>query len=496
MIQIYNPADLLIISPLVALFLASIIPISVKAYRGREMDHFGSLVWAIAGIIVSAALNISLVNGYLKISNLNFMTAFSGALVVDGIGVWSAYIIYIITGFVMMLLYENKATRDFQFSEHIFLILNSALGMVLVTMSNNLIITFIAIEIMSLSLYLLIALSKERILSKEASFKYFVLGGVGSAIFLYGISFIYGTVGATGLQEIGLQAANLFATEKLFAVGLALVICGMAFKISMVPFHGWAPDVYQGSATPVTTFMAAGVKLAGFIGLLRIFMYAETIQSLQVSNLMQWLAAITMIGGSLAALRQENVKRMLAYSSIAHSGYAMMGLVAASFGTSSEGGTISLLFYLLSYSLMTIGTFAVVSVLEAKEDSILLMDDLRGLGKKYPMLAFSMTLLLLSMAGIPPLLGFFGKFYLLMAAMDQGFYWMAIMAVVATAMGVYFYLRPIVLMYMSEGGQVTVDRNTYLSQSVALVMAMAVLIFGIFSSPLYSFVRNSVLNSL
>lgn len=496
MMQSFSPADILMISPLLALFFASIIPISMKAIRGREMSYFSSLVWSIVGVVAASGLNISLVHGYLKISKLNFLTAFSNALLVDGISVWAAYTIYIITGFVLMLLYENKGTKDHQFSEHIFLVMSSALGMVLVTMANNLIITFMAIELMSLSLYLLIALSKEPVLSKEASFKYFVLGGMGSAIFLYGIAFIYGTANTTNLQELGAQAATLFAGEKLFVVGLALIIAGMGFKISLVPFHGWAPDVYQGSATPVTTFMAAGVKLACFIALLRIFMYAETIQSDVVVNVMQWLAAITMVGGSLAALRQENVKRMLAYSSIAHSGYAMMGLISASFGGSSEVGVISLLFYLLTYSLMTIGSFAVVSVLESKEDSVLLMDDLRGLGKKYPLLAFSMTLLLLSMAGIPPLIGFFGKFYVLMAAIDQGFYWLALMAIISTAAGVYFYLRPIVLMYMADGGTVKVDKSTYLSQSVALVMALSMLIFGLFSSPLYNFVRSSVLNSL
>jgi len=284
--------------------------------------------------------------------------------------------------------------------------------------------------------------------------------------------------------------------NQLFVVGLGLVIAGMGFKLSLVPFHGWAPDVYQGSATPITTFMAAGVKLASFIALLRIFIYAETINSDQVSNLMQWLSAITMVGGSLAAIRQENIKRMLAYSSIAHSGYAMMGLVSACFGASSQVGTISLLFYLLTYSLMTIGTFAVVSAMEHKEDSIILIDDLRGMGKKYPMLSFCMTLLLLSMAGIPPLLGFFGKFYLLTAAIDQGFYWLALMGVLSTAIGVYFYLRPIVIMYMGEGQKASVDNDAYLTQSVALVMAMAMLIFGIFSSPLYSFVKSSVMNSL
>ncbi|MCC6137108.1 MAG: hypothetical protein IT287_00625 [Bdellovibrionaceae bacterium] len=261
----FNLTELLVISPLVALFIGSVIPISVKAFRGQEMSPFASLFSAIVAVVAAAGLNITFVSGFWKFSGLNYVTVFSGSLVVDGISVWAAYTIYIITGFVLMLLYENKATQGKQFAEHIFLTLSAAMGMVLVTMANNLIILFIVIELMSLSLYLLIALSNEGVFSREASFKYFVLGSVGSAILLYGIAFIYGTTGSTVLQDLGSNAGTLFMSDKLFAIGLALIIAGMAFKVSLVPFHSWAPDVYQGSATPVTTFMATGVKLASFI---------------------------------------------------------------------------------------------------------------------------------------------------------------------------------------------------------------------------------------
>lgn len=492
----FNLTELLVISPLVALFIGSVIPISVKAFRGQPMSPFASLFWAIVAVITAAGLNITFVSGFWKFSGLNYMTVFSGALIVDGISVWSAYIIYIITGFVLMLLYENKATQGPQFAEQIFLLLSAAMGMILVTLANNLIVLFIVIELMSLSIYLLIALSREGVFSREASFKYFVLGSVGSAILLYGIAFLYGTTGSTVLQDLGANAANLFLSDKLFAVGLALVIAGMAFKVSLVPFHSWAPDVYQGSATPVTTFMATGVKLASFVAFLRLFLYAEVIDSEMISILLQFITVVTMVGGSIAALRQENIKRMLAYSSIAHSGYAMMGFLSASFGFESSEGTTSLLFYLLVYSLMTIGSFAVVSALEAKEDSILLVDDLKGIAKRQPMLAFVFTIILLSLAGLPPTVGFFGKLYLLIAAIDQGFMWIAIMAMVSSAIGVYFYLRPIVVMYMMEGSITPINKNSYLSQSVALVMAMAMIVFGILASPLYAFVKSSVVNSL
>lgn len=496
MLNAFNPADLLVISPLVVLFIASLIPISVKAFRGREMNHFVALVWSIVGIVGAAGLNISLVSGYWKLSSMNFVTAFSGGLIIDGISVWSAYVLYVVAGFVLMQLYENASTRDFQFSEHIFLVLNSILGMILVTMANNLLITFIAIELMSLSIYLLIALSKEAVLSKEASFKYFVLGGVGSAIFLYGVAFIFGTTGTTILQEIGAKSGELFVGNRLFLLGMGLLISGMAFKVSLMPFHAWAPDVYQGSATPVTTLMATGVKLASFVAFLRLFLYTEAVEKSHLIYVVQWLSVITIIGGSLAALRQENIKRMLAYSSIAHSGYALMGIAAAGFGVSSEEGTTSLLFYLLAYVLMTIGSLSVVSSLEPKAESILLIDDIKGLAKRSPMTAFALSVLLLSLAGLPPTLGFFGKFYLIAAVMNQGYYWLGTMAMVGSAIGVYFYLRPIVTMYMVDGGTLKTTPTSYLTQSVALVMALVMIVFGIFSYPLFAFVRNAVFHSL
>ncbi len=496
MLNTFNPADLIVISPLVVLFLASLVPISVKAFRGREMNPFVSLVWSIVGVVSAAGLNISLVSGYWKLSNMNFLTAFSNGLIVDGISVWSAYVLYVVAGFVLMQLYENSSTKDYQFSEHIFLVLNSVVGMILVTMANNLLITFIAIELMSLSIYLLIALSKEQVLSKEASFKYFVLGAVGSAIFLYGVAFIFGTTGTTVLQEIGARSGELLLTNRLFLVGMGLLVAGMGFKVSLIPFHGWAPDVYQGSATPVTTLMATGVKLASFIAFLRLFLYTEAIEKSNLVYVLQWLAVITMIGGSVAALRQENIKRMLAYSSIAHSGYALMGLIAASFGASSEEGTTSMLFYLLTYILMTIGSLSIVSSLESKADSILLIDDIKGLAKRAPLTAFSLSVLLLSLAGLPPTLGFFGKFYLIAATMNQGYFWLGVMAMVASAMGVYFYLRPIVTMYMYDGGTLRPSKQAYLTQSVSLVMAVVMILFGIFSYPLYSFVKNAVFYSL
>ena len=383
----FNLGELIVVSPLIILFLTSIVPISYKAFNnGKEMSPFKAMAWCMVGLVGAAGLTLSAVNGFWKISGLNAVEVFSKSLIIDGITVWSCYIIYVVVGFCLLMLYDSRATRDRQFSEHLFLIMNATIGMSLVVMAANLLVTFISIELMSLSAYLLIALNKEKVLSKEASFKYFVLGGLGSAILLYGIAFVYGGTGSTHLSTIGEVGAQLYHTNNLFRFGVVMTIIGFAFKVSLVPFHSWTPDVYQGSATPVTSIMATSMKVASFIAFLRFFLYADfyDVPSERFLMFMQWLAALTMIVGNIAAIKQDNFKRMLAYSSIAHSGYILMGLIAASFGNDNDGGVSSMIFYLLSYSVMTVGTLGMVVVFEKTEKTILLIDDLKGLAKKTP----------------------------------------------------------------------------------------------------------------
>lgn len=495
----FNVSELIVVSPLICLFIASIIPISVKAFReGEEMDPFTSLLYATTGLVAAALLTVTVVKGFWNISELNFVEAFQEAIVIDGITVWGSYIIFVVVGFCLFLLYDSKATRDHQFSEHIFLILNSTIGMALVVMSNNLFVTFVAIELMSLSLYLLIALNKEKLLSKEASLKYFILGGLGSAILLYGIAFIFGGVGSTNLHDVGEYASRLYSANGLFRFGVIMTVVGFGFKISLVPFHGWTPDVYQGAATPVTSIMATAVKVASFIAFLRFFLYADfyELETDKFVWFMQWLAALTMIVGNIAAIMQENFKRMLAYSSIAHSGYAFMAVIVASFGTDSDAGVTSLMFYLISYSVMTVGTFALVVVFEKTESTILLTSDLRGLSKKAPVLAFSLSVLLFSLAGLPPSIGFFGKFYIFSATIEQGFYWLTFIGVISSVISVYYYLRPVVVMYMLDGEGSDVRQEAYFSRSIVVISAIGVCVLGLLSSRIFSFVQSSIANSL
>jgi len=338
----------------------------------------------------------------------------------------------------------------------------------------------------------------EERLSKEAAFKYYVLGGFVSAIFLYGVAFIFGTTGGTYLLEISEIGAELISTNRLFLFGVIMVVVGLSFKVSIFPFHAWTPDVYQGSSTPVTGFMAAGVKIAVFVAFLRV-MATQILTGERAGDFivaLQWLAAFTMLAGNIAAIIQENFKRLLAYSSVAHSGYVLMGVLAAGVGNVGALGASGVLFYVLGYSIMTLGAFGVISLLEKNENSEISVTDLRGLGTKYPWLALCLSIFLLSLAGIPPTVGFFGKFFIFSAALKQGFFWLAVWGVLSSAIGVYYYLRPVVYMYMTTGeGETLADpRERQFSRMAIMICAVLVIATGLFSNSFYSLIRKSVVD--
>ncbi len=480
--------DVLLVSPALALFLASAIPLLIKVLRGnREQNSFATLIYGYLGIVVAVGMTFAMMG--------TERSAFDGALVFDGVSSFATLVILFVTAASLTFSSESFSTNDRQFTEMLFLVLNCAVGMLTVAWSNDLIVTFVGIELFSLCLYMLIALSLEERASKEAAFKYFVLGSVASAVMLYGISFIYGTVGSTVLPEFLAATPNLLMTNRLFLIGFILLIVGVAFKLAIFPFHSWAPDVYQGSPTPLTAFMATGVKAA----MLAFFLRLMAAQAFTVERFwpfvdtLQWLAALTILVGNVAALRQKSLKRMLAYSSMAHSGYILIGLIAAGIGGASVLGAAGVLFYLFTYSLMTIGTFGVLHLLEGRADSDLTLEDLKGIAATKPWLALNMTILLVSMAGIPPTLGFFAKFFVFSAAIKQGLVWLAIWGVVGSIISVYYYLRPIVAMYM-ESAVIRQDRVELrpLSYFMVTVMALLVLAIGVASEPFYQMVLASV----
>lgn len=484
--------DFVSIAPMFFIFIGSLLPITFKIFRkNEEPQPIVAFSLAMIGVIAALASSIQL---FSEVAAGRY--AFSQALVIDGVAVFSIVIITIITACAALMAKEHKSTAGEHFSEFLFLLLNSALGMMVLVCANDLIVMFVGIEVMSLCLYLLIALSKEQVLSKEASFKYFLLGSFASAIFLYGVALTYGVSGTTYLNALAAASAELIANNKLFLIAAGLVVIGFSFKSALVPFHGWTPDVYQGAPTPVTAFMSSSVKFVTIIAFLRFLRNAEVMNdpSGNFIVILQWLAVLTMIVGNIAAILQNNLKRMLAYSSIAHSGYAFMGIIAASMGGESWRGDVGVLFYMVSYAMTSLGAFGVVCLFEKHEGDIVSIDDLKGLSKKYPMLALVLTLFLLSLAGIPPLIGFFGKFFIFTAALKQGLYWLAVWGAISSVIGVFYYLRPIVFMYMKEEQTDSIVPKRDFTYSVAMVLATLVVVMGLAAEPIYDHVKRAIIS--
>ena len=373
--------DVFLVSPLILLFIFSVIPITAKVLRGNvELPPFATLLLGLCGIF-GAGILLHIVSGGTAV------TAFERSLVFDGLTKWMGLLALAAAAGSLLLMFDNPATNGEQFSELIFLTLSSVSGMLILVSAFDLLTVFIGLETMSLSLYLMIAMSHEQKLSKEAAFKYFILGSFASAIFLYGISFMFGTVGSTYIPDVIKATPELIVSSRVFLFGITLLILGFCFKVSIAPFHAWTPDVYQGAPTPHTAYMATAIKAVSFGAFLRLISTKSLLHSENLLDLLQWLAVITMLVGNVAAIVQNNLKRMLAYSSIAHSGYLLVGIITVGFSDKIEIGASGVLFYLTSYTLMTLGAFAIVSLMERDERSVITVDDLAGYAKKKPLIS-------------------------------------------------------------------------------------------------------------
>jgi len=353
--------------------------------------------------------------------------------------------------------------------------------------STNLIMIFIALETMSISIYALAAFKKDD-RGVEGAIKYLILGSFSAGFLLLGLAFVYGATGTFDLKEIGryISIYKEFHLNSMLLIGIALVITGFLFKVSTVPFHMWTPDVYEGAPSPITGFMATGVKAAAFSAFIRILLQSFNQYSNEYSSLIAFFAVLTMFGGNLIALAQKNVKRMLAYSSIAHAGYLLVGIVAGTQLSSS-----AMLYYLLGYGFMNIGAFSVLAALSAKEKSNSNLDDLKGIGLKYPFLGVAMSVFMFSMAGVPPTVGFFGKFYLFLSAINAKLYGLTIIAVINSAISAYYYLRVLVYMFFKGEAETVPQYNLGIVFGISLAL-IGVLYFGIFPSNLIAFLQNSI----
>ncbi len=374
----------------------------------------------------------------------------NGMLIVDRFALFFAAIC-VISSLATVLVSSGYLTRfNIHRGEYYALLLLSTAGMFVLVTAYDLMSVFLGIELMSLAIYVIVGFRRRDFLANEAAMKYFLLGAFAIAFFLYGMSIIYGLCGTTNFKGIVVEATTrelIHHPPFLFAIALLLV--GFVFKVSAVPFHMWVPDVYQGAPSPVTGYMAGAVKAASVAAFLRLFYMSFMPARAQWDDIVVVLAIATMTLGNIVALVQRNVKRMLAYSSIAHAGYILIGMAAL--GIDNTKAASGVMFYLVVYAFMTMGAFALVSALENREDSRgLELEDFSGLGLRHPVLGFTMALFMFAMAGIPPTGGFFGKYYIFSAAIDRGLTWLAVVGVLNSALSLYYYLRVVVYMYMRK----------------------------------------------
>lgn len=433
--------DISLTIPLVVLFLLSMLPVAVKVVGGNEEPR--PLLTFIFGI---AAIGLTAVAVSLR-STTEITLAFENTVVYSPLIKLTTIFLVLSALFTALLAYKHPAIPKTQYSEHMFLFLNTLLGMLVLVYSHDLILTFVGIELLSLPLYVLIGVGGNSVVPKESSFKYFVLGSFASAFLLFGTAFIYGATQSTDISTILENAPN--SNQLYLTMGVMIFLIGLFFKVALVPFHAWLPDVYQGAPTPITAFMATSVKIVIFVFLLSFVPVIRLVESKAVIYVLQWVAILTMFFGNLIALRQNNFKRMLAYSSISHSGYLFLGVIASILGA-EEAGTQGIMYYLLTYLFTTLGAFAVICLYEKSEDSELTLDHLKGLAKSNPWLAAGLSAILLSLAGIPPFGGFFAKLFLFSSAIEAEQFWLVVWGVVSSVIGVYYYLRPVVYMYMKE----------------------------------------------
>jgi NADH-quinone oxidoreductase subunit N len=437
-----------------------------------------------------AALGLALTLG-LTLSQIGYSaTSFNGAVVVDGFSTFVSALLLISGLLGVALAYDYLKRIQNERGEYYTLLLFSISGMMLMSQAADLIIVFLALELLSIPLYVLAAFAVPRVESEEAGLKYFLLGAFSGGFVVYGIALVFGATGSTSLRGI-VEAAAGSPNPMLLTVGAALILVGIGFKVAAVPFHMWTPDVYHGAPSAVTAFMASGAKIAGFAALLRVFVLAFPTLAADLTPILATISALTMIVGNLLAISQTNIKRLLAYSSIAHAGYILMAFVPYGQPGVVATSVASGLFYLVAYALSNFGAWGVVIALEKKEGMGLQIADYAGLGRTRPALAAAMAIFMLSLTGIPPTLGFVGKFYLFRAAIEGQYYLLAVIGVVTSLISAYYYLRVVVTMYMREGEPETTS-EPWLNLTWGVSAVLTVLV-SILPAPLFAWASSAVL---
>jgi NADH-quinone oxidoreductase subunit N len=440
--------------------------------------------WLAFAIIVAALLSVPL-----QWSSEAGVTGFAGMVARDGYSLFVDGLLAVIGALTVLLTLRYNEARGIARGEFYPLMLFALSGMMLMGHATNLIVVFVAVELLSIPLYVLCGFARPRVDSEESALKYFLLGAFASGFLVYGIALIYGATGTISLPELSaLLSSGAPKEPSLLYAGVALLLVGLGFKVAAAPFHMWTPDVYEGAPTTVTAFMASATKAAGFAAVLRIFLFglAPLIETWQAPIAV--LALLSMVVGNVIALAQSNLKRMLAYSSIAHAGYVLAGVAAG-----GESGATAVLFYLASYALTSLAAFAVMVALSSGANENHSLETYAGLGRRKPLLGLVMAVAMLSLLGIPPTAGFFGKYFLISAALGSGLTWLAIALVVTSVISAGFYLRVIMTMYMRDADEAAEPiASNWPRALAALTATVATLAIGLLASPLLDVISGGI----
>jgi len=480
----FDPNNLRTILPLIVLVIWACALLLVDLFIPKGRKGWTALLAAIG---LAGALGLTLAQAGTDSS------AFNGMVQRDGFSTF-LNVLFLGSGLLgVAVAYGYLKRMSLERGEFYTLLLFSITGMMLMAQAADLIVIFLALELLSVPLYVLAAFARPRADSEESGLKYFLLGSFATGFVVYGITLVFGATGSTSLVKIGelLAAGSLGSGKLLLTIGAALILVGFGFKVAAVPFHMWTPDVYQGAPTPVTAFMSVGAKAAGFAALMRIFILAFPSISGDMELVFQVLAGLTMFVGNIIAISQTNIKRMLAYSSIAHAGYILMALVAFGKADVAPNAVASALFYLVAYAVTSFGAWSVVMSLEKPDAKGLEINDFAGLGKRKPLLAAAMTVFMLSFTGMPPTLGLVGKFFLFRTALEGGFYVLAIIGVLTSLISAYYYLRVVVVMYMREG-EPQAEGEPWLTFTT-VITALATVILQFLPAALFALASGAIL---
>lgn len=458
----FEPQDLITAQPEIKLAAAALILLLLGVITKKEYYRQIASLSIVALLVVAALIVFGAGGG----------VAFNGLFISDSFSSYMKLLVVMGSAVSLLMATQYLEREKINRIEYPILILFATLGMMLMISANNLISLYVGLELQSLPLYVLAAIQRDSIRSTEAGLKYFVLGALSSGLLLYGSSLIYGFSGATGFPQIAEALHAQQAVSLGVITGMVLLLAGLAFKISAVPFHMWAPDVYEGAPTPVTAFFAIAPKVAAIALLTRVLMgpFGDMVE--QWRQVIVVISILSMALGGVAAVVQTNIKRLLAYSSIGHMGYALVGLAAA-----SNAGVQAVVIYMSIYAVMSAGAFCIVLMMKKNGKMVEKISDLSGLGKQQPLLALAMSIMMFSMAGIPPLAGFFGKLFVFQAAVAAGLYTLAVVGVLTSVIAAYYYIRIIKVMYFEESDAVGFDPAADRMLNVILTAICVAIVF-------------------